>query len=187
MKKTMIKILAAVCVFVLSGCVRMRMSMDVSSSGDVKSGVTLLFHEDLMNFNGANVEEQIDAMMSQYREKYPDAVIKKAEEKDGDTVYAGVSVSGIVNDALKADVSEGMVTLRLPVSALTNEFAASVLNGVNYSLNDLKEHGAQITLDPSAKRIPGVTVRKPAPHESCTLRASRGEHTTPSSPEEAAF
>ena len=81
MKKTMIKILAAVCVFVLSGCVRMRMSMDVSSSGDVKSGVTLLFHEDLMNFNGANAEEQIDAMMSQYREKYPDAVIKKAEEK----------------------------------------------------------------------------------------------------------
>ena len=147
MKKTMMKILAAMCVFVLNGCVRMRMSMDVSSSGDVKSGVTLLFHEDLMNFNGANAEEQIDAMMSQYREQYPDAVIKKAEEKDGDTVYAGISVSGIVNDALKADVSEGMVTLRLPVSALTNEFASTVLNGVNYSLNDLKGHGAQITLE----------------------------------------
>lgn len=147
MKKTMMKILAALCVFVLSGCVRMRMSMDVSSSGDVKSGVTLLFHEDLMSFNGANVDEQIELIMSKYREQYPDAVIKKAEEKDGDTVYAGVSVTGIANDALKAEISEGMVTLRLPISALTNEFAATALNGVNYSLNDLKEHGAQITLE----------------------------------------
>lgn len=147
MKKTIIRIMAAVCAIVLSGCVRMRMSMDVSSSGDVKCGVTLLFREDLLSFNGADPDEQINAMISQYREQYPDAVVKKAEEKEGDTLYAGVSASGFENDALKAEVSEGMVTLRLPVSALTNELATTVMNGVNYSLNDLKEYGAQVTLE----------------------------------------
>ena len=35
---------------------------------------------------------------------------------------------------------------------------------------------------PSAKRTPGVTVRKFLPQRSWTAPASRGEHTTPSSP-----
>ncbi len=40
---------------------------------------------------------------------------------------------------------------------------------------------------PSAKRMPGVTVRNRSPHRALTFAASSGEQTTPSSPLPAAF
>ena len=39
----------------------------------------------------------------------------------------------------------------------------------------------------SAKRMPGVTVRKPSPQACLTMPASKGEHTTPSRPASRAF
>lgn len=165
MKKTMMRILAAVCAFALCGCVRMHMTMDVDSSGKVKSSMTLLMQEDLLNFNGANVEEQIDSMISEYRKQYPLASVRKAEEKDGDTVYTGVSVSGITSDEVKAEVADGVVSLRFPVVALTNELASSVMSGMDFSLKDLKEYGAQITLE----------INMPA-EASCNVGTVDGRH-----------
>ena len=82
MKKTILRLLAAVCAFALCGCVRMRIKLDVDSSGKIKSTMTLLLQEDLLNFNGANMEEQIDSMISEYRKQYPLASVKKAEETE---------------------------------------------------------------------------------------------------------
>ena len=147
MKKTILRLLAAVCAFALCGCVRMRMKLDVDSSGKIKSTMTLLLQEDLLNFNGANMEEQIDSMISEYRKQYPLASVKKAEETEGDTVYTGVTVSGITSDEVKAEVADGTVTLRFPVAVLTNELASSVMSGMDFSLNDLKQYGAQVTIE----------------------------------------
>ena len=109
--------------------------------------------------------------MELYYAAGPDMVRRILER--GHRVFLDLKLHDIPNTVRKA-----MKNLARLGVHMTNLHAAGGRKMMQAAVEGLAEGAAE----PSAKRMPGVTVRKPCPLARLTAAASCGEQTTPSSP-----
>ncbi len=155
MKKTLKMILIVFASFILCGCVRIRVNLDVAGSGKVKGAMTFLIQDEFLNAGGASVSDQINSLIDQYAKEYPGSTVREAHETDGDVSYSGISVSGFQSEELAA-VKEGSdLVLHIPVRQAADSLAAAAGTMSGIDLSTLKNYGAELTLKVS---MPGAAV-----------------------------
>lgn len=146
MKRLLKKILVVFSVFALCGCVRIRMNLDVSSSGSIKGAMTLLIQDEYLNIGGASGSELIGSLIRQYSEEYPGSTVREMHETDGDVSYSGISVSGIRSEEMTAVKEGGDLVLHIPVSQVADAVASAAGNMSGIDSGTLKKYGAELIL-----------------------------------------
>lgn len=147
MKKYVHKLLVIILAFMLAGCMKVRMSLDVGNNAEVKGTMTLLIQEKLLTIGGNSAADEVEAMIRDYQDQYPGAAVSAAEEGEGDDKYLGITISGFQSDTFKAEKDGSVLTLRLPMSAVTGYFSnMPSAGGSAVGLKELKSYGAELTL-----------------------------------------
>lgn len=149
MNRLLKKVFIVFAVFALCGCVRIRMNLDVSSSGNIKGGMTLLIQDQYLNIGGASGSELIGSLIEQYSKEYPGSTVKEMHETEGDVSYSGISVSGFRSEEMTAVKEDGQLVLHIPVSQVADALASAAGNMGSIDLDTLKNYGAELTLNVS--------------------------------------
>jgi hypothetical protein len=97
MKKAMKTLLAVIMAVCLSGCMKVRMYIDVGKKGNLTQSMAMMVSQALAGEDGAE-GPVLSSMKESLQEQYPDAEITPVSEGEGDDAYTGFRVSGIKND-----------------------------------------------------------------------------------------
>ena len=76
-------ILAACAALLLSGCFKIRITMNVTKDATADGSMEVLFSESLLSMYGADLEAGIDTLEEQYKEQFPDAQIVRSDMVHG--------------------------------------------------------------------------------------------------------
>lgn len=146
MKKWLKMMFVCVLSFMLTGCMKMTITMNVNKKGEVTEDMKILMSKEMLTANGADLDAALESMKKEYVEKYPDAKIETVTEKFDDSEYAGLNVKGIKDEDLKATVEGRVVTLELPMNELTEDVSDMNDTGMDFSPSQLKSFGCSMKL-----------------------------------------
>ena len=141
------KLLVCAMALLLTGCMKIRTTFDVTKEGEITGSMRMLMSTSFMESMGGNVDDMIAEMQKSMQEQYPDGKITLVNEKYDEENYSGVEITGIKNSAAKAEVKDGKVIFTVPTSSLEDDISDST--GVDDSMMDistLKQSGLEVTM-----------------------------------------
>ena len=147
MKKIWKALVAGLLAVTLTGCMKIRTEFNVSADGTVDAALTMLMSESFLSSMGSDLETAVEEMKASYQEQYPDAKVTVVTEKDGETNYGGVRISGV--EAKEAVVTKDGNTLimELPVDGLEESIADGTdYEGMDLSPETFKAAGMEVTV-----------------------------------------
>lgn len=141
------KLLLCAAAVLLAGCMKMRMTYDVTKEGDVTASYRMLVSTSFIESMGANVEEAVAELQQKMQEQYPDGKTKLINEKYGEDNYTGFEITDIKNEALKAEVKNGNVTLTIPRNSVEQDVSDTIgVDDSSIDVSSLKQHGLELTM-----------------------------------------
>ena len=137
--------------FLLSGCVKMNMTLDVSSNGKVKTSVRMLASTDTLKTSGTEESAFTKSLKEQFTKNNKDVSAHVIKETHDGKQYVGVEASNALSSSIKAIVKDGRVQVTIPMktftSALTdNNITTDTLNNFNMNEESLKKNGVEMKL-----------------------------------------
>jgi hypothetical protein len=132
---------------VLTGCMKMRITFDVTKDGEVKGSYRMLVSTSFAESMGASMDDMIADMQQSLQEEYPDGKMTLVNEKIGDDNYSGVEITGINPEGVKAEVKGNTVELTIPMNSVEDDITNTV--GVDEDTMDismLKQSGLEMTM-----------------------------------------
>ena len=141
-RKAGILTLALAALLVLSGCIRLTITADVTDTGEVTGDMHLLVHPAALKMAGVDLDEAVSQLERDYREQYPEAVVERISEKEDGTVMEGVAIHTIRRKDIHAEVTETGLTVEFPIRTILDE----VQKSANVSIATLKQYGSKAVL-----------------------------------------
>lgn len=151
MKKRFKSLSLILLAFLLSGCMKMNMTLDVSGNGKVKTSVRMLASEDTLKTSGMKESEFTQSLKKQFTKNNKDVSAHVIKETHDGKKYIGVEASNAMSSSIKAVVKNGRVQVTIPMktftSALTdNNITSETLNNFNMNEESLKKNGVEMKL-----------------------------------------
>ena len=151
MKKRFKSLSLILLAFLLSGCMKMNMTLDVSGNGKVKTSVRMLASEDTLKTSGMKESEFTQSLKKQFTKNNKDVSAHVIKETHDGIKYIGVEASNAMSSSIKAVVKNGRVQVTIPMktftSALTdNNITSETLNNFNMNEESLKKNGVEMKL-----------------------------------------
>ncbi|MST89505.1 DUF3153 domain-containing protein [Sharpea azabuensis] len=151
MKKRFKSLSLILLAFLLSGCMKMNMTLDVSGNGKVKTSVRMLASEDTLKTSGMKESEFTESLKKQFTKNNKDVSAHVIKETHDGKKYIGVEASNAMSSSIKAVVKNGRVQVTIPMktftSALTdNNITSGTLNNFNMNEESLKKNGVEMKL-----------------------------------------
>lgn len=151
MKKRFKSLSLILLAFLLSGCMKMNMTLDVSGNGKVKTTVRMLASEDTLKTSGMKESEFTQSLKKQFTKNNKDVSAHVIKETHDGKKYIGVEASNAMSSSIKAVVKNGRVQVTIPMktftSALTdNNITSETLNNFNMNEESLKKNGVEMKL-----------------------------------------
>lgn len=151
MKKRFKSLSLILLAFLLSGCMKMNMTLDVSGNGKVKTSVRMLASEDTLKTSGMKESEFTESLKKQFTKNNKDVSAHVIKETHNGKKYIGVEASNAMSSSIKAVVKNGRVQVTIPMktftSALTdNNITSETLNNFNMNEESLKKNGVEMKL-----------------------------------------
>ena len=151
MKKRFKSLSLILLAFLLSGCMKMNMTLDVSGNGKVKTSVRMLASEDTLKTSGMKESEFTQSLKKQFTKNNKDVSAHVIKETHDGQKYIGVEASNAMSSSIKAVVKNGRVQVTIPMktftSALTdNNITSETLNNFNMNEESLKKNGVEMKL-----------------------------------------
>lgn len=151
MKKQFKSLSLILLAFLLSGCMKMNMTLDVSGNGKVKTSVRMLASEDTLKTSGMKESEFTQSLKKQFTKNNKDVSAHVIKETHDGKKYIGVEASNAMSSSIKAVVKNGRVQVTIPMktftSALTdNNITSETLNNFNMNEESLKKNGVEMKL-----------------------------------------
>ena len=116
LKKIIIGLFATV---LLTGCYKIKITVDVDKEGTVNASMTTLVQESAFSEYGMDTNDIKESMIQSAKESYPEAEITELEEDIDGEKYVGYTVKSIDTGDYKAEVKDNVVTLTIPMSSAT--------------------------------------------------------------------
>ena len=91
MKKPLKTLLAVLAAVTLTGCMRIKMTVDVTSDAALSESVTMLFDESMLSEMGTDTAGMRESMKQSFTEGDEKVVVVDAEETIGDKKYVGIT------------------------------------------------------------------------------------------------
>ena len=140
-------ILAACAALLLSGCFKIRITMNVTKDATADGSMEVLFSESLLSMYGADLEAGINPLEEQYKEQFPDAQIDKISEGEEGSRFGGVKVSAMPIEDARITKEGNVVRVEIPLGELQNEIESESDMGMGKMTADaLKGYGAEAVL-----------------------------------------
>lgn len=151
MKKRFKSLSLILLAFLLSGCMKMNMTLYVSGNGKVKTSVRMLASEDTLKTSGMKESEFTESLKKQFTKNNKDVSAHVIKETHDGKKYIGVEASNAMSSSIKAVVKNGRVQVTIPMktftSALTdNNITSETLNNFNMNEESLKKNGVEMKL-----------------------------------------
>lgn len=151
MKKRFKSLSLILLAFLLSGCMKMNMTLDVSGNGKVKTSVRMLASEDTLKTSGMKESEFTESLKKQFTKNNKDVSAHVIKETHDGKKYIGVEASNAMSSSIKAVVKNARVQVTIPMktftSALTdNNITSETLNNFNMNEESLKKNGVEMKL-----------------------------------------
>lgn len=151
MKKRFKSLSLILLAFLLSGCMKMNMTLDVSGNGKVKTSVRMLASEDTLKTSGMKESEFTESLKKQFTKNNKDVSAHVIKETHDGKKYIGVEASNAMSSSIKAVVKNDRVQVTIPMktftSALTdNNITSETLNNFNMNEESLKKNGVEMKL-----------------------------------------
>ena len=156
MKRRLKSLSLVLLAFLLSGCVKMNMTLDVSGNGKVKTSVRMLASTDTLKTSGlktSGIQESTftQDLKKQFTKNNKDVSAHVIKETHDGKQYVGVEASNALSSSIKAIVKDGRVQVTIPMktftSALTdNNITTDTLNNFNMNEESLKKNGVEMKL-----------------------------------------
>ena len=152
MRKKLTGITAVLFMILLSGCMKVRMELDVAPDGQVREALVFLADRDQASSAGLDPRNLMSAAISDYTMQYPDAQTEAIEEKDGTKTYTGFCITGIEDTGFRAVKENGMLVLRVPAEKIRNTLGSQL---IGMEAETLQARGIEAQLK---VRMPGEPV-----------------------------
>ena len=107
----------------LSGCMKTEVTYNVSSDGSVEGSMKFLMAESFLTQDGSDLDQTLEEMKTSFLKDSPGAKGEIIREKDGDTAYAGVKITGMKSEDIKAVKEGNQLVLEVPVRDVENSIA----------------------------------------------------------------
>ena len=151
MKRRLKSLSLVLLAFLLSGCVKMNMTLDVSGNGKVKTSVRMLASTDTLKTSGIQESAFTKSLKEQFTKNNKDVSAHVIKETHDGKQYVGVEASNAMSSSIKAIVKDGRVQVTIPMktftSALTdNNITTDTLNNFNMNEESLKKNGVEMKL-----------------------------------------
>ncbi|MBR3358410.1 MAG: hypothetical protein IKG46_11395 [Solobacterium sp.] len=145
--KTMKKLLVCAMALVLTGCFKMRVTFDVTKEGEISGAYRMLVSTSFVESMGANVDDMIADMQQSLQEEYPDGKMTLVNEKIGEDNYAGVEITGIKPEGVKAEVNGNEVKVVIPMNSVEDDITNTVgVDDDSMDISALKQSGLEMTM-----------------------------------------
>ncbi|MGN1392341.1 MAG: hypothetical protein ACI4WQ_10200 [Sharpea porci] len=151
MKKRFKSLSLILLAFLLSGCMKMNMTLDVSGNGKVKTSVRMLASEDTLKTSGMKESEFTESLKKQFTKNNKDVSAHVIKETYDGKKYIGVEASNAMSSSIKAVVKNGRVQVTIPMKTFTsaitdNNITSETLNNFNMNEESLKKNGVEMKL-----------------------------------------
>ena len=120
MKKRFKSLSLILLAFLLSGCMKMNMTLDVSGNGKVKTSVRMLASEDTLKTSGMKESEFTQSLKKQFTKNNKDVSAHVIKETHDGKKYIGVEASNAMSSSIKAVVKNGRVQVTIPMKTFTS-------------------------------------------------------------------
>ena len=158
MKKHIKIIVTAMMAVLLSGCMKMRVGIDVSSDGTAKESLTILMQNSMLGTD-TDFDTALEEMKKSYQEQYPDQEVEIIKEGDGEEDYSGVCISGMDAEGLSITKEKGKITVELPVNNLQSEMSDVFdYDTSQIDMSTLKEYGFEASVIVNMPSTPETNV-----------------------------
>lgn len=149
MKRLKPLILTLCALVLLSGCVKMDMTITASASGTVTTSVTALVSETLIELTGTTDDTMIETLTSQFTGD--NVSVQEISKTIDGTKYIGISATNALTSSIDAEVKDGILTLTIPLTSFydaadTAGFSEGTVEAAGYDLASLEEAGTEVTI-----------------------------------------
>lgn len=141
MKNTIKKIVMSALAVMLTGCMKVTVTYDVSKDAEVKSSMKFLIGESYLTMGGSTPEEGAESLMESYKESNPDAVLSAVSEEFEDETYYGF-IDTNAKPECTAVKENNTITFTIPRTAV-NDMGMEDTEEIN---EELKETGLSALL-----------------------------------------
>lgn len=140
-------VLAACAALMLSGCFKIRITMNVNKDATADGAMEILLSESMFSMYGGDIEAGIDAFEAEYRKQYPDAKIERLIEGEGDSRFGGIKVYELPIEDTRITKDGNTIQVEIPLDEVQDEIESESDMGMGESsIDSLKEYGAEALL-----------------------------------------
>ncbi|MBR3312165.1 MAG: hypothetical protein IKG15_10140 [Solobacterium sp.] len=144
MKKQLKTLLAVLAAVTLTGCMRIKMTVDVTSDAKVSESVTMLFDESMLSEMGTDTAGMRESMKQSFTEGDEKVVVIDAEETIDDKKYVGITAKNLPVDenAIKAVKDGNTITVTIQTAGVTDSLGQETgMSDQDISPEMLKQSG----------------------------------------------
>ena len=157
MKKILKVFMLVLTVFLLTGCMKMKINFEVNADKSATGSMDLLFEESLLSMSGTSADEAIEDLKNEMlsSEDMKDAKITTIEERIDGKDWAGVHIEGadMTSSEMQAMISEETIdgeeciVFRMPLDDFKNEMDAQLSDAAGYSIDKMKALGLEMVIN----------------------------------------
>lgn len=168
MKRKLLKTALIAGCFLLSGCMKIRIRLDVDGNGKVSSTQTLLLSNELLGMGGNDIDASLEELRQSTAESNPDAevTIVKEEGTGEEQSFSGVAITEKDTHKYNVTVDRNTITVRIPRQNINEVVSEEIGAGASedYDSEQLKELGFEavmvVNMPAAAKTNAGVAEGK---------------------------
>ncbi|UTY39583.1 zinc ribbon domain-containing protein [Allocoprobacillus halotolerans] len=156
MKKIWKTLSLLLAVFLLTGCMKMKVNLEVKADKSMTGSMDLLFEESLLEMSGTSTDEAIEQLKEEMQstEGMENAKITSIDETINGSQWAGVHIDGLdaSSQEMQAVITEeevdgeDCIVFRMPLDEFENQMDAELTDSLGYSVSKIKELGIEMVM-----------------------------------------
>lgn len=157
MKKILKTLSLLLAVFLLTGCMKIKINFEVNADKSATGSMDLLFEESLLSMSGTSTDEAIEQLKQQMQssEGMENATITSINESIDGKNWAGIHVDGLDTTSSEMQTmiteekidGEDCIVLRMPLDDFKNQVNSELSYAAGYSVDKMKALGMEMVLN----------------------------------------
>jgi hypothetical protein len=142
MKKIMMILIA---IFMLSGCAKYKMVINVDGEGHVDTSLKSLISEEALLSQNMSKDDALNMMKKSLLGSNNEATVKEIKEDIDHKTYYGLSITNIKTQSIKGSVKDNKVIVDIPVESLISSIKSGITKDM--SLSSIKKLGGEVNIE----------------------------------------
>lgn len=157
MKKLLKTLSLLLAVFLLTGCMKMTINLEVNADKSVNTSMDFLMEESALTASQMTKEEFVEQMKEQMlsSEETKNVKVTSIEETINASNWVGVRMEGLVStaDEMGVNITEetidgkDCIVLKLPMEDLSQQMDSQLLQSADYSVDKMKALGLEMVIN----------------------------------------